>query len=109
MSEEQIKKIARDTFNENIMNNLDSSIIFKYIQELEKENKILDEKLGKHIEQRQEWIELLYMFKNQQKEFIEYITSYIELLNNKPDLLELSQKDVLEEILVRFKEITGIK
>ena len=40
-----------------------------------------------------------YAMKTQQKEFIEYISSYIELLNDKPDLIELSQKDVLEEIL----------
>ena len=38
MTEEEIRKIINDTFNENIMNNLDSSIIFKYIEELEKEN-----------------------------------------------------------------------
>lgn len=37
MSEEEIKKIANDIFNESIMNNLDSSIIFKYIKGLEKE------------------------------------------------------------------------
>lgn len=38
MSEEEIKKIARETFVENVMNNLDSAIIFKYIQTLEQEN-----------------------------------------------------------------------
>lgn len=39
MNEEQIREIAKETFAENIMNNLDSSIVFKYIQELEQENK----------------------------------------------------------------------
>ena len=48
-----------------------------------------------------------YAMKTQQKEFIEYISSYIELLNDKPDLVELSQKDVLEEILSKYKEIIG--
>ena len=43
MSEEQIREIAKETFAENIMNNLDSSIVFKYIQELEQENKIYKE------------------------------------------------------------------
>lgn len=38
MNEEQIRKIASDEFNKNIMINLDSSIIFKYIQGLEEEN-----------------------------------------------------------------------
>ena len=48
-----------------------------------------------------------YAMKTQQKEFIEYISSYIKLLNDKPDLIELSQKDVLEEILSKYKEIIG--
>ena len=50
MNEEQIKKIIRDTFNENIMNNLDSSIIFKYIEGLEKENQKYKEVIDKAIE-----------------------------------------------------------
>lgn len=78
-------------------------------EKLKIENEILDEKLGKYIDQKQEWIELLDMFKNQQKEFIEYITSYIKLLNDKPDLVELSQKDILEEILSKYKEIMEVK
>lgn len=47
--------------------------------------------------------------KTQQKEFIKYLTSYIELLNNKPDLVEESQKDILKEILKKYKEIVGVK
>ena len=57
MNEEQIREIAKETFAENIMNNLDSSIVFKYIQELEQENKIykevidnLKDKLMKYFE-----------------------------------------------------------
>ena len=49
-----------------------------------------------------------YAMKTQQKEFIEYISSYIKLLNDKPDLIELSQKDVLEEILEKYKSIIGV-
>ena len=44
---------------------------------------------------------------NQQKEFIEYLTSYIDLLSNKPDLIEEAEIDILEEILSKYKEITG--
>lgn len=44
---------------------------------------------------------------NQQKEFIDYLTSYIELLSNKPDLIEESEIDLLKEILSKFKEIIG--
>lgn len=47
--------------------------------------------------------------KNQQQEFIKYLTSYIELLNNKPDLVEEGQKDILKEILQKYKEIIGVK
>lgn len=42
---------------------------------------------------------------NQQKEFIEFITSYIELLSNKPDLIEEGQQDILKEVFDKFKEI----
>ena len=45
----------------------------------------------------------------QQEEFIEYLTSYIDLLSNKPDLIEENQKDILEEILSKYKEIIGGK
>lgn len=41
----------------------------------------------------------------QQKEFINYLNSYIYLLNDKPDMLEETQKDILEEILQKYKEI----
>ena len=44
---------------------------------------------------------------NQQKEFINYINTYIELLKDKPDLVEEGQKDVLEEILQKYKSIIG--
>lgn len=44
-------------------------------------------------------------YKVQQKEFINYLNSYIYLLNDKPDMLEETQKDILEEILQKYKEI----
>ena len=47
--------------------------------------------------------------KKQQKEFINYINSYIKLLKDKPDLVEEGQKDILEEILSKYKEIVGDK
>ena len=42
---------------------------------------------------------------NQQKEFINYINSYIELLKDKPDLVEEGQKDILEEVLLKYNEM----
>lgn len=47
-------------------------------------------------------------YENQQKEFIEFITSYIELLSNKPDLIEESEIDLLKEILSKYKETIGV-
>ena len=49
MNEEKIRKMVSDSFFENIMNNLDSSIIFKYIEGLEKENKQLSGIIDKAI------------------------------------------------------------
>ena len=45
------------------------------------------------------------ILETQQKEFIDYLTSYIELLNNKPDLIEEGQQDILKEVFDKFKEI----
>ena len=44
-------------------------------------------------------------YKNQQKEFIDYINSYIKLLSDDPDYIEKRQKDILEEILSKYEEI----
>ena len=41
---------------------------------------------------------------NQQKEFIDYINSYIKLLSDDSDYTEERQKDILEEILSKYKE-----
>ena len=43
--------------------------------------------------------------KNQQKEFIDYINSYIKLLSDDPDYIEERQKDILEEILSKYEDI----
>ena len=42
---------------------------------------------------------------NQQKDFIKYLTSYIELLSNDPDFFDECQKDILKEILSKYYEI----
>ena len=44
-------------------------------------------------------------YKNQQKEFIEYLNSYIELLSDEQDLFDEVQKDILEEILSKYEDI----
>ena len=101
-------------------------------QSLKKENKILREnaehndkvvdkvnwenqKLKKQLEEANEKILLLQasepmleykktLEENHQKEFIDYLNSYIELLSNDPDFFDECQKDILEEILSKYKE-----
>ena len=54
------------------------------------------------------WKEEAIKYKEtKQKEFIDYLTSYIELLNNKADLIEEGQQDILKEVFDKFKEIIG--
>lgn len=54
------------------------------------------------------WKEEAIKYKEtKQKEFIDYLTSYIELLNNNPDLIEEGQQDILKEVFDKFKEIKG--
>lgn len=88
MTEEEIKKIANDIFNESIMNNLDSSIIFKYIKGLEKENqkyKEVFDKIRNHCE-------------------IE-INAYNHYLKNHKSQKELCHKVAHQRILEILKEV----
>ena len=45
-------------------------------------------------------------YKNQQKDFIEYLESYLKLFDNK-DIYEEGSYDTIEEILSKYKEIIG--
>ena len=78
-------------------------------QELKKENKILRENAEHNdkVVDKVNWENL--KLKNQQKEFIEYLNSYIELLSNDRDLVEEVQKEILEEVLLKYEEIIGGK
>lgn len=94
---------------------------FNYIsnkyQGLQQENQELKKQLHEASIEMQEMIEQdiecpsncskLKEILNQQKKFIEYLTSYIYLLSNKPDLIEEAEIDILEEILSKYKEIIG--
>ena len=111
--------IPKDIFDE----------LFEEIEQLNKENKILREnaehndkvvdkfnwenqKLKKQLEEyKRLGFEHLQdkcnQLENQQKEFIKYLTSYIELLSNDPDFFDECQKDILEEILSKYKEMVS--
>ena len=50
MNELEIRKIAKEEFISNVMNNLDSTLIFTYIQNLEQKENNLQSKIDKAIE-----------------------------------------------------------
>lgn len=62
--------------------------------------------LEEYKQEKQEWINLLVMFKNQQKEFIEWLDSYLKLFDNK-DIYEEGYYDCIEEISLKYKETIG--
>ena len=77
MNEEEIRKIVKETFDKNIMNNLDSSIVFKYVQTLEKENKKYKEiinKLRKVIEK------MLNIYPANNREYDYYVSKIDDIL-----------------------------
>ena len=50
LSEEELRKIAKEEISKQIMQNLDSAIIFEYIKNLEIENKQLKQENNKLLE-----------------------------------------------------------
>lgn len=83
MNEEQIREIAKETFAENIMNNLDSSIVFKYIQELEQEN--------------QKYKEVIEKVKDYINDVSIHTDNYFDLDNNLW-IREVELLDILKEV-----------
>ena len=125
MTEEEIRKIINDTFDENIMNNLDSSIIFKYIEGLEKQNQELKKQLeecycnrtdcSSRIKDSKQYDSLVQKTEKQQKEFIEYLESEIDTITQqKETFAELDTGQgvylmTLAIVLEKYKEIIGDK
>lgn len=72
----------------------------------EEEHEKLKKQLEELKEEKQEWINLLAMFKNQQKEFIKWLEDYLKLFDNMC-IDEQGYYDMLEEILNKYKEIIG--
>lgn len=72
----------------------------------EEEHEKLKKQLEELKEEKQEWINLLDMFKNQQKEFIKYLENEIKIYSNTY-MGEMLKE--LKEILQKYKEIIGGK
>ena len=126
MNEEKIRKMVSDSFFENIMNNLDSSIIFKYIEGLEKENQELKKQLencycnrtdcSSRIKDSKKYDSLVQKVEKQQKEFIEWLKSEIkeckdveEKYADGDDNSYYNNNELRIEILSKYKEIIGGK
>lgn len=102
MNEEQIREIAKETFAENIMNNLDSSIVFKYIQELEQENKIYKEVIDNLKDKLMEYFEVdrdsYFYVLTRDKSAFDYGTMSFD------DFIEFSEEQV-DDIVDFLKEV----
>ena len=73
----------------------------------EEEHEKLKKQLEELKEEKQEWINLLAMFKNQQKEFIKWLEDYLKLFDKK-DVYEEGSCDTIEEILQKYRSIIGV-
>lgn len=98
MNEEKIRKMVSDSFFENIMNNLDSSIIFKYIEGLEKENQELNKENDRLSAK-------LNKNKILQNEFIKWLENESKKLIRDTGYHQRICLDILE----KYKEIIGGK
>ena len=83
----------------------------------EEEHEKLKKQLEELKEEKQEWINLLAMFKSQQKEFIKYLEDEIKRINPKIlddgelnlrlDDIKYTQYLTYKEILQKYKSIIG--
>ena len=75
----------------------DIETIKGYVEMIENEN----EELKKQLEEKEEWIKLLSMFKKQQKEFIKYLK---DMLDDENDIFSVVR---VKDVLQKYKEIIG--
>ena len=83
-----------------------SNDIVNYIEDLEQQVEELDKKLfftKNELDMREKSINNQL---NQQKEFIKWLEDYLNLFDYR-DIQEQAGYDMLEEILQKYKEITG--
>lgn len=101
--------------------NKNNELLISYNQELLKENQSLKEQvdyLRRSIERKEETIidlqnervpytnKYVAKLENQQKEFIKWLEDYLNLFDYR-DIQEQAGYDMVEEILQKYKEITG--
>lgn len=106
MTEKEIRKIVNDTFVENIMNNLDSSIIFKYVRELEKRLEVGEHQYNDLVEEKEE-LQALYDDANLEiQKYKEVIDRAIVKLERYSDIIsEASAYGICVDLLHLLKEV----
>lgn len=60
-----------------------------------------EDKIDEYKQEKQEWINLLVMFKNQQKEFISYLEN---MLDNENDIFSVVR---VKDVLSKYEETIG--
>lgn len=123
MTEEQLNKewlrseLKGFSYSNELLDKILELLSNQYINGLEQsrfDKRMLEHENRELRKEKQEWIKLLNMFKNQQKEFIKYLEDYIEVLKSQQDSVEgldLAEEHMLmtlEEVLSKYKEIIGI-
>lgn len=91
MNKEEIKELAREEFINNVMTNLDSSLIFTYISNLEQENKQLKADYGTKAQVERDLLQMRI------DKAIEYIEA--DYINGEIDGLSWLEVHKLLEIL----------
>ena len=132
MNIEEARELCKEEFMKNVMANLDSTLIFTYIsnlekenQQLKKENKILREnaehndkvvdkvnwenlKLKKELEEYkrlgfEHLSDKCNKLENHQKEFIEWLTNEINI--NSYDISDYIYDNIINAIISKYEEI----
>lgn len=112
MTEEQLnkewlrKELKGFSYSNELLDKILELLSEQYINGLEQsrfDKRMLEHENCELRKEKQEWIKLLDMFKNQQKEFIEYLKSEITDLS----LCWRDASYIPEEILDKYKEIIG--
>lgn len=103
MNEEEIRQIAQEELSKQIMENLDSGIIFKYINTLEERNKNLEQIEKEHKEEngrlREELENIEYIKRNFDYCLEQKIKEGIELkVKEKMQELDKEEKEAQESI-----------
>ena len=97
------KNELRNSFDNNLMETLNSAFIFKYVETLEKENK----ELKKQLEESYTSVYLKgcedTKYKNQQKEFIAYLENEKNIYPY--DISDYTYEDIINTILSKYYEI----